>query len=361
MPWDRPTLKQLFERISGDFSGRLLDGGAPLPRSVIAVLSKVWAGACHHMHGMLAWLFQQVFVDTAESVYLERWSRIWGIFRKSASLAAGMVTFSGADGAVIPSGTILLHQATENRYATDSDGEIAAGTVNLAVTALEAGAAGNLPANAPLSLIAPIVGIVSSGAAGADGLTGGADEETDESLRDRFLARLRNPPRGGSKSDYEAWALEVPGVTRAWCYPLGLGIGTVSLAFVTDNAPEGPIPSPEMVARVQAHIDPLRPASVKEWLAFAPESLPIVIRLSVTPDTDAVRAAVRAELADLITREGLPDTVLYRSHIDEAISLAPGEVDHTLFEPAGNIEVPGGYLPVLHEVIFTDTDNETQL
>ena len=107
-----------------------------------------------------------------------------------------------------------------------------------------------------------------------------------------------------------------------------------------------------MVNRVQAHIEPLRPATVKEWLAFAPDPLPITIRLSVSPDTEAVREAVRAELRDLIAREGVPDTLLYRSHINEAISLTPGEVDHILYEPAANIAVPGGYFPMLQNIIF---------
>ena len=354
MPWDRPTLKQLFERISQDFSGRLLDGGAVLSRSVIAVFSKIWSGAAHLMHGMLAWLFLQVFADTAEGPYLERWARIWGIFRKPASQAAGPVACPATAGAVIPAGTLMQHQSTGLQYAVQEDGEVVGGSIAVTVKALTVGSASNLPAGYSLTLIAPIAGVQSDGLVGADGISGGADEETDESLRDRLIARLRKPPRGGSKSDYEAWALEVPGVTRAWCYPMGLGIGTVSLTFVTDNAVTGPIPTAEMVARVQSHIEPLRPATVKEWLAFAPEPLPITIRLSVTPDTEAVREAVRSELRDLIAREGVPDTVLYRSHINEAISLAPGEVDHTLYEPAANIEVPGGYFPMLQDIIFED-------
>ena len=357
MPWERPTLKQLFERISQDFSGRLLDGGAVLSRSVIAVFSKIWAGACHLMHGMLAWLFLQVFADTAEGPYMERWARIWGIFRKPASQAAGPVAFPALVEAIIPAGTLMQHQTTGHQYAVQKDGEAENGSIAVTVKALTAGSASNLPAGAALTLIAPIAGVQSEGLVGAGGISGGADEETDESLRARLIARLRKPPRGGSKSDYEAWALEVPGVTRAWCYPMGLGIGTVSLTFVTDNAPPetgGPIPTDEMVNRVQAHIEPLRPATVKEWLAFAPDPLPITIRLSVTPDTEAVREAVRAELRDLIAREGVPDTILYRSHINEAISLTPGEVDHILYEPVANIAVPGGYFPMLQNIIFED-------
>jgi uncharacterized phage protein gp47/JayE len=354
MPWERPTLRQLFERISRDFSGRLLDGGALLARSVLSVFSKVWAGAAHEMHGMLAWLFLQVFPDTAETVFLERWAVIWGVFRKTASNAAGEVVFSGLEGALAPSGTILQHQSSGQQYVLLADAEIADGAAGVRVRAMSPGAAGNLPAGSELSLIAPIGGLQPTAVVSDEGITGGADEESDESLRARLLDRLRNPPRGGAKHDYEAWAMEVPGVTRAWCYPLGLGVGTVSLTFVCDDAVDGPIPSPEMVERVREHIEVLRPASVKEWEVFAPEVLPVDVTLSVTPDTAAVRAAVEAELRDLIAREGEPDSVLLRSHLTEAVSVAAGERDSVVYAPAENVEVPPGYFPVIGTIAFVE-------
>lgn len=70
-------------------------------------------------------------------------------------------------------------------------------------------------------------------------------------------------------ADYVRWAREVPGVTRAWVLPMHMGIGTVGVCFVCD-AQEDPFPSEEMVQRVQEHIEPLRPATVKELAVFAP-------------------------------------------------------------------------------------------
>lgn len=354
MPWDRPTLQQLHERISRDFSGRLLDGAAPLPRSVIGVLAKVWAGASHSQHGMLEWLYGQIFPDVAEGPYLESWAAVWGVYRKSAAAASGLGLFSGSAGAVIPAGWLLQRQANGQKYALKADAVLdAAGAASAPVEALEAGSGGNLPGGAALSLAAPVAGAQSKALAGPEGLTGGVDIEADAELRARLLARLRRPPRGGSKADWEAWALEVPGVTRAWCYPLGAGIGTVSLTFVCDNA-ESVIPSADMAERVRQHLAPLAPAGVKEFEVFAPEPLPLVIRLRITPDTAAVREAVSAELHDLIAREAAPGAVIYRSHISEAVSLAAGELDHTLLEPAANVQVQPGFFPMLEEVEFEE-------
>ena len=45
----------------------------------------------------------------------------------------------------------------------------------------------------------------------------------------------------GDNDDYVAWATEVPGVTRAWCSPNGMGAGTVVVRFVRDDD-DDPIP-----------------------------------------------------------------------------------------------------------------------
>jgi uncharacterized phage protein gp47/JayE len=112
-----------------------------------------------------------------------------------------------------------------------------------------------------------------------------------------------------------------------------------------------------MVQRVQTHIDPLKPATAKEFLAFAPEPLSLQITLTITPDTTAVRAAVEAEIRDLIAREAEPGITIYRSHIDEAVSLARGETDHVLIAPAADVEVPAGYFPMLESVEFVPGGN----
>lgn len=358
MSWTRPTLAQLHSRIAGDFSARLLDGGVILSRSVLAVLAKIWAGACHGLHGFFAWLFLQVFVDTAEDEYLRRWAAVWNIERKPAAQAAGAVRFTGHDGAAIPAGTLCINNGTQQQYALAADAAVSSGQATATVYAVEPGAAGNLDAGAELALVAPVAGVEPTALVLDDGdgagLSGGVDAETDASLRARLLARLRNPPRGGSAADYVQWALSVAGVTRAWCYPLMGGIGTVGLCFVTDDAATGPIPTQEMVERVAAYIETVRPATVEGIDVFGPEPLENVVRLKITPDTEAMRAAVMGELADLWQREGEPGAVIYRSHIAEAVSLTAGEVDNVIIFPAADISVPDGVLPMLAAVEFVD-------
>ncbi|MDH6351936.1 baseplate J/gp47 family protein [Brevibacillus sp. 1238] len=54
-------------------------------------------------------------------------------------------------------------------------------------------------------------------------------DEPTEYLRNRILRHKRNPERGGSISDYERWALSIPGVNYARALNLIRGIGTVDL------------------------------------------------------------------------------------------------------------------------------------
>lgn len=101
--------------------------------------------------------------------------------------------------------------------------------------AVYSGAAGNALSGTALSLGIGIAGVTGSGTASGV-ITGGADIETDNELRSRMLLAYAKPPQGGSISDYGEWALEVPGVTRCWIVPSGMGPGSIVLQFMMDDA-----------------------------------------------------------------------------------------------------------------------------
>ncbi|WP_337050269.1 baseplate J/gp47 family protein, partial [Serratia fonticola] len=72
----------------------------------------------------------------------------------------------------------------------------------------------------------------------------GTDDESDKSLLARLLELIRRPPAGGNKYDYHRWAMDVPGVTAAYVYPLRRGLGTVDVVITSGND----LPSPATVA-----------------------------------------------------------------------------------------------------------------
>ena len=63
----------------------------------------------------------------------------------------------------------------------------------------------------------------------ADVLSPGEEEESDESLRERYLLKAQAPATSGNPAHYVIWAREVPGVGDANVIPVWNGPGTVKL------------------------------------------------------------------------------------------------------------------------------------
>ncbi len=350
MAFDRANLRQLIDRTTADLVSRLELNTEVYRRAVVRVLAKVWAGAVHGLHGHLDWVSRQLFVATADTTELELHGLDYGIARAPGAFAVGFVHFTGADDAVIPLGT-RLQRADGSEYLTTVAATISNGQALAAAKAVVAGAEGNTDALTSLTLVSPLAAVFSTANAANPGLTGGLDPESDESYRARILLRKRQTPQGGSIADYLSWTRAVPGVTNAWAYGQWIGAGTVGITFTTDLAGGGPIPSEQQLADVRAYIDERRPVTA-EVIVFAPTSRAIDLSIAVHPDTPAVRAAIAAELADLLLRQGAPGSTLARSQISEAISSAPGEISHNLIEPAADLVFARTELPTLGSVAW---------
>jgi uncharacterized phage protein gp47/JayE len=254
----------------------------------------------------LDWLAPQLLPDTAEGEWLRRHGDIWVGGAKAATYAEGSVTLTGSAGTVIPSGTRLAG-ASGIEYETTAAVTLGGGDTAASIRALTAGSAGNLASGSRLTVSVAISGL--DGAATVVTLSGGADDEADEDLRARVLLRIRQPPMGGAAHDYEQWALSIPGVTRAWCAPLEMGIGTVTLRFMMDDlrAGSGGFPTSGDVATVQAIIDAKRPVAVKDFFVEAPIAEPVSFAISdLDLDSSATRAAIAASVSAMLADRAAP-------------------------------------------------------
>ena len=337
MPFQRPTLAELDRRLIADIESRLAGTDPRLRRSFLAALARGLAGAHHELYGYLAWIADQIFDETADGPELLRRAAEYGIEPIAATAAAGTVRVSGTDAAVIPEGTVWRSGGGVD-YESTAEAAIAAGTADVAVQAAVAGAAGNAADGTKVSLVAPIAGVVSEAAA-AGAIAGGADTESTDSVRRRLSARRQSPPRGGTDADYVFWSFSGHAdVTRAWSRPRTPGLGQVTVYLMTDGATANGIPTAAAIAAVQAYIDARRPVTAEVTVAApAPVELDVTIT-NVKPDTAAVRAAIQAEIEDLILRESAPGGTVLVSHIREAISTAAGETDHVLTAPVADVE-----------------------
>ncbi len=348
MSFVRPSLSELIERNRGDIESRLPGADSRLRHSVLDVLGRAHAGSAAGLYGYLDFLARQLMPDTAEAEYLSRWASIWGVRRKSATAARATASASGVNGSIVPAGT-ELQRGDGAFYQVTADALIAAGVAAVSLAAVTPGTGGDVLIGSVLTLTSPVAGVAAELTVSAIAVVG-SDEEDDDSLLARLLDRIQNPQLGGKERDYVQWALEQPGVTRAWAYSLWLGLGTVGLTFVMDGR-EDILPLAPDVAAVQAALDLLRPVTA-ELTVFAPSARPVDVSLRITPDTPAVRAAITLELADLFVREAIPGGTLYGSRIGEAVSLAEGEFSHEIVLPAGDIGAGPGELLVFGEASF---------
>jgi uncharacterized phage protein gp47/JayE len=332
--FNRPTLPDLLTRTRGDLAAKLPGADLALRRAVTRVLADVHAGGCHELHGHLAWIADQILVSKAEGEFLVRHGLQWDVTQNPATQAAGNVTLTGTNGATIPAATVL-RRADGYEYTVDAEVTIIGGTATAKVTSVDYAEAANCDAGIRLTLASPIAGVQSAGQVAAGGLTGGTDIETESAYRARILERIRQPPEGGSKADYIRWAKSVPGVTRVWVGN-DLGPGSVVVRFVRDGDNGGIFPDSNAIDEVADAIASKAPFPA-DWHVDAPSPVPVNFSIWLSPSTDAVRDAVHAELDDLIAREAAPGATLRLSHINEAISIAAGEVDHHLIAPAADV------------------------
>ena len=351
--FNRPSLPDLINRVTHDVFQRL-QMDTLLRRMDAQVYARVLAGVAHGLYGFIEWVSQQIIIDTAESEFLERWASIWGVQRLAATPASGTVTFSlqpGADD--IPAGT-LVQTLDGRQFQTTADVNVANNTGTSPLVAVVPAAVGNNYSGQSALLVTPILGVNTTAVLGT--LSGGADLETDDSLRARLLNRIQQPPQGGNANDYVQWTLQAPGgnATRAWVTPLAQGPGTVGVQFVCDGNGSGSaiVPTSAQLLAVQAYLASVRPVTANV-IVTAPTPVAIDFTIEgLIPDTAQEQAAVVAELNDLLTREGQPGGILLLSHLRSAISAAAGEWDYDLLSPSSNVLLGSGQIPVLGTVTW---------
>ncbi|MCK6442266.1 baseplate J/gp47 family protein [Elstera cyanobacteriorum] len=350
----RPSIDDLMRQAEAEINARLPGADSRLRWNNLSVIAAVLAGGLHEVYGYLDGIAEAVLPDRATGDVLERHAAWRGLLRKPATPAAGTVLLTGISGAVVPAGARLL-RGDRAEYAVEASALIGAdGTGSVAVEALTLGAAGNAAPGTEVRFTSGVAGVASVASVGPLGLGGGAELETDESLRARLRARVQLAPHGGAAHDYIAWALEVPGVTRAWVRVIPPC--QVRVLFTMDESYPDGIPLPQDVANVQAHIETRRPVTAMV-IVKAPNPVPVdFIVQSLVPESNAaipdVRTAIIAELKDMILRDGAPGSPLLVSHVREAISIAAGEWDHVPLSPAANVPIGPEQLPVFGSIAW---------
>lgn len=279
------------------------------------------------------WMIKQFFPDTADTEFLEKHAGLRGLRRRNATYSAGKgATVSGNPDAVIAVGLQIKTEDGRFYETTESAVIPASGSVIVAVRSLATGAVQNIKTATKGSFMAAPVGVSTDVV--LNDVVGATNAESDSSLLERLLNKIRRPAAGGNKYDYKDWALEVDGVEQAYVYPLRRGLGTVDIAITADNG----VPSDDTVRRAQEYIDQERPVTAKESKVVKPDMTKVNFNIQVKISGVAlndIKTAINNALRDYFN--GLiPGDDLIVSQCEAVINNLIGVVDRRFIAPTAN-------------------------
>ncbi|AYB42337.1 baseplate J/gp47 family protein [Paenibacillus lautus] len=181
-----------------------------------------------------------------------------GITRREAVASSGSVLFTGKPGTTVPAGTYVATPADEGsgessvEYVLTSGVTLSdSGTGTAPIRAVTPGSNGNVPAGVIQLMMTSVSGVTS--VTNPEPTRSGTDTESDQSLLERFYAKVRSQGTSGNKAQYTQWANEIAGVGGVEVAPLWKGPGTVGLYLLDTDKRAA---SPDIVDAVQQHIDP---------------------------------------------------------------------------------------------------------
>lgn len=327
-----PTLEEIRASLLRDYQTYYPNADTSEDSDAYARASSL-AACAEGIYAHQKWLIKQFFPDTADTEFLEKHAGLRGLRRRKATYAAGKgATVSGNPDAVIAVGLQIKTEDGRFYETTESAVIPASGSVIVAVRSLATGAAQNIKTATKGSFMAAPVGVSTDVV--LNDVVGATNAESDSSLLERLLNKIRRPAAGGNKYDYKDWALEVDGVEQAYVYPLRRGLGTVDIAITADNG----VPSDDTVRRAQEYIDQERPVTAKESKVVKPDvtkvNFNIQVKISGVALND-IKTAINNALRDYFN--GLiPGDDLIVSQCEAVVNNLIGVVDRRFIAPTAN-------------------------
>ena len=189
------------------------------------------------------------------------------------------------------------------------------------------------------------------------------DEETIESLKERYLNSFNSTPFGGNKQDYKDKTKALDGVGGCIVIPIWKGGGTVKLLIIDSEFNKA---SPILVSSVQEQMDPTPQgegngiAPIGHTVTIAtPEELIVEVKATITLNDEYTWSKIKPEIVSALEqyflelRQGWDSdnpVVVRISQIENRILNIEGVIDVSGIQINGassNIVVEQEYLPVL--------------
>lgn len=355
---------QTFEVILNRMLARVPDSVDKRPGSIIYDALAPAAAELAQLYMELDINLALSFADTATGEYLERRTAEFGINREPATKARrkGLFYASGDEPMDVPVGS---------RFSLGDLNYTALSRIASGQWLLECETAGVI-GNQDFGALLPIDYIEGLARAElADVLVPGEDAETDESLRQRYIAAINEQAFGGNIADYKQKINAIDGVGGTKVFPTWAGGGTVKCTIIaSDFSP----PSSTLIDEVQTLIDPISNSGQGIGLApighqvtitgAQPVTIDVVATLTLSADTTIgqvqsdVEDAIRAYLLSLRQAWAEESALIVRTaQIESRILAVPGVVDITgtqLNGGAANVVLTDEQIPVMGTVTLNE-------
>lgn len=108
----------------------------------------------------------------------------------------------------------------------------------------------------------------------------GVDVESDESYRERIWDKRRRPEKAGVPADWESWAKEVSGVSKATCFRAARGPGTIDIIIL---GPDNSFPEQGLLIETKQYlVEKYLPAdmNINDLVITAPEKVSVDVILT---------------------------------------------------------------------------------
>ena len=335
------TLEEIYQGLAADFLART--GASAAGCGDLAARFYAVAAQLYGLYAQADWTRRQCFPQTAEGEELDKHAWLRGVSRQSAVKAGGVVRFYVDSqrelSTNVPAGTVCM-TAEGVRFVTVQALSIPAGETEgeAAVEAVEAGAAGNVPANAVLFLAVPPVGVTAC--ANPQPMTGGLDAEGDASLRQRVLDSYRRLANGANSAFYEQTAMAFDGVAAVTVLPRSRGVGTVDVVVAAQNG----MPDEGLLAQLQEHFSAVREIAV---------DVAVKVQVKAGEAFSAVSARVETALRGWFTGERLGSPVL-KAELTALVFGVGGVANCAVTLPDSDTAGENTVLPVLGTLTVTE-------
>lgn len=131
----------------------------------------------------------------------------------------------------------------------------------------------------------------------------GTDEESDDSLKERYRMSIVRPVENGNQQQYKSWCEGYEGVGRAIIFPLAYGANTVKALIISSD---GGTPPEALINKIQEDIDP-GSEGLGEGMAFIGCKFYAVaaaaVEINISMNAELLEGYVIGNVADEIKEE----------------------------------------------------------